>query len=420
MSNQKLKSLRGFQDFLPDDLKYITLIEKIIKDTVHQNGLSEIRTPIVENAEIFFKTIGETSDIINKEMYIFNDKNQESICLRPEGTAAIVRSVLQHNLIYDRGIKKRKFWYYGPMFRYERPQKGRYRQFHQFGVEFFGFNDMSSDVELIQIVNSIFTKLQINNSVLHINSIGNASDRIKYGHLIKSFLEKYTKSLDETSLRTLERNPLRLLDSKDPHVKELLSSLPLLKDNLSHESQKKFNDFLELLDELKISYLYDNTIVRGLDYYNDTVFEWKCNELGSQDAICAGGRYDNLINSLNKIEMPASGIAIGIERILEIIKNKQIQVDVWSYPIISGADTSRKEFMSISQEIRSKHPSKSFFTTDYDASSSSQLKYAKKLNANTAIIIDSSSHKENEVIMKDFVDNSEKIIKINNLDDFLK
>ena len=244
--------------------------------------------------------------------------------VRPEGTSSIVRSVIENNLIYDRGIKKKKYWYYGPMFRYERPQKGRLRQFNQFGLEYFGFSGINSDIELIILINKLFNSLSIDNYQLHINSIGNQADRDKYGAEVKSIMSDNISLLTDGEKATLENNPLRLLDSKNVKIKNILSSLPPLCDSLNEYSHKRFDSVTKLLDQLKITYTLDNTIVRGLDYYNDTVMEWKTDKLGSQDAICAGGRYDHLIQSNYSIDVPAVGVAVGVERLVELLKINQI------------------------------------------------------------------------------------------------
>ncbi len=403
MSKKIIKSLRGFQDILPTEVGYFKFIEDTIRDIVDSYGVSELRVPLLESADVFDRSLGDDTDIINKEMYVFSDKNNEKICLRPEGTSSIVRCVLENNLVYDRGIKKRKFWYYGPMFRYEKPQKGRYRQFTQFGLEFFGYPDVDSEIEIILIVNKILKKLKINKVTLNVNSIGNIEDRKKYCRLIKSTMTKFKSELTEVAMRTLDKNPIRLLDSKDDQVKSILNELPPIVDFVCKDSKSRFDDFLRVLNEVEVDYVIDNTIVRGLDYYNDTVFEWKSKSLGSQDAICAGGRYDNLIQSLHTYDVPAVGVAFGVERIVELIKLEHKLSVPRTYPIVKHDDGDIPNFLLTSEQIRNEYPSVSFFNTDPSASFSSQIKYSKKLNDKLAIIINN-----NQILIKNH-DNEELV-----------
>ena len=414
MSNKHTTSLRGFKDILPEDLQYYDLIEKILKNITYSYSIDELRTPILESTNVFDKSLGSLTDIVTKEMYVFYDKNDESVCLRPEGTSSIVRSVIEHNLIYDRGIKKRKYWYYGPMFRYERPQKGRLRQFNQFGLEYFGFSGISSDIELIVLINKLFTTLEIDNYQLHINSIGNQVDRDRYGMLIKSMMNDNLSILTDGEKVTLEKNPLRLLDSKNIQIKDVLSSLPALCETLNENSQKRFNSVTKLLDQLEINYVVDNNIVRGLDYYNDTVMEWKTDKLGSQDAICAGGRYDGLIQSNYSIDMPAVGVALGIERLVELLKLNQLPSNQTKYAILNDNSEHLQSFIKMSELIRSTYPKYSFMSTDPESSLSSQIKYAKKLNDKLAIIINN-----NQLKVHNFKDNSQVDIGISELNKYL-
>ncbi len=414
MSIKHTTSLRGFKDILPEDLHYYYLIEKALKNITHSYSINELRTPILESANVFNKSLGSLTDIVTKEMYVFSDKNEESICLRPEGTSSIVRSVIEHNLIYDRGIKKRKYWYYGPMFRYERPQKGRLRQFNQFGLEYFGFSGISSEIELIILINKLFTFLKIDNCQLHINSIGNQVDRDRYGIEIKSIMNDNLSILTDNEKVTLEKNPLRLLDSKNIRIKDALSSLPPLCESLNEESQKRFDSVTKLLNQLEINHIVDNNIVRGLDYYNDTVMEWKTDKLGSQDAICAGGRYDYLIQSNYSIDMPAVGVALGVERLVELLKVNQISSNEIKYAILNDSSEHINLFMKMSELIRNTYPKHSFMNADPESSVSSQIKYAKKLNDKLAIIINN-----NQIKLHNFEDNSQIDIDISQLNNYL-
>lgn len=414
MSNKHTTSLRGFKDVLPEELYYYHLIEDVFKKITNSYSINELRTPLLESTTIFDKSLGSQTDIVTKEMYVFRDKNGESVCLRPEGTSSIVRSVIQNNLVYDRGIKKRKYWYYGPMFRYERPQKGRLRQFNQFGLEYFGYPGISSDIELIILINKIFTALKIDDCQLHINSIGNQVDRARYSSEIKSIMSRNTSILTDGEKVTLENNPLRLLDSKNSQIKDILSSLPVLYKSLNEKSQKRFDSIIKLLDQLNINYILDNTIVRGLDYYNDTVMEWKTDKLGSQDAICAGGRYDQLIQSNYSIDVPAVGVAVGVERLVEMLKINQASSEKTVYAIVNNSGGDMNLFIEKSELIRVSYPQHSFMNTDPEGSISSQIKYAKKLNDKLAIIINN-----NQIKLHNFKDNNEVEISIPELEKYL-
>lgn len=414
MSKKHTTSLRGFKDILPEDLHHYYSIEKVLKNITNSYSINELRTPILESTNVFDKSLGSQTDIVTKEMYVFNDKNSESVCLRPEGTSSIVRSAIENNLIYDRGIKKRKYWYYGPMFRYERPQKGRLRQFNQFGLEYFGFSGISSEIELIVLINKLFTTLEIDYYQLHINSIGNQVDRDLYGSKIKSIMSDNVSILTDTEKYTLENNPLRLLDSKNAKIKNALSSMPALYESLNDESKKRFDSVIQLLDQLDINYIIDNSIVRGLDYYNDTVMEWKTDKLGSQDAICAGGRYDQLIQSNYSIDMPAVGVALGVERLVELLKITQTSSNQVKYAILNDSSENINLFIKMSELIRNTYPDHSFMNTDPEGSISSQIKYAKKLNDKQAIIINN-----NRIKLHNFKDNSQVDVDISELKKYL-
>ena len=414
MNNKYARSLRGFKDILPEDLRYYYLIENTLKNITNSYSINELRTPLLESTSVFDKSLGSQTDIVTKEMYTFSDKNGDSVCLRPEGTSSIVRSVIENNLIYDRGIKKRKYWYYGPMFRYERPQKGRLRQFNQFGLEYFGFSGISSDIELIILINKLFKALKINDYKLHINSIGNQTDRDRYGAEVKSIISDNISLLTDGEKATLENNPLRLLDSKNMQIKDILSSLPALYEYINDNSHKRFDAVTKLLDKLKIDYTLDNAIVRGLDYYNDTVMEWKTDKLGSQDAICAGGRYDQLIQSNYSIDIPAVGVAVGVERLVELLKTNQYSSNETTYAIVNDCNENMNLFIEMSESIRSAYPSHSFMNTDSESSMSSQIKYAKKLNDKLAIIINN-----NQIKLFNFKDNNQIVINISDLKKYL-
>ena len=416
MTKNTIQSIKGFKDILPDEVKYYDYIENIVKFATNQHSVSEIRVPIIEKSELFNRSIGNETDIVNKEMYDFIDKNGDSICLRPEGTVSIVRCALEHNLIYDRGIKKQKFWYYGPMFRHEKPQRGRFRQFNQFGIEYFGFNNTDSDVEVIFLGNLIFDRLKISDGLtLHINSLGTKEDRLNYKQTINKHIDKNIEKLDDNQKKTLRNNPLRLLDSKSENIIEILQGIPPLYDILSTESKSRYDLLLKKLDDMKIQYIHDNTIVRGLDYYNDTVFEWRHELLGSHAAICAGGRYDNLVEELNETSVPAIGFAMGIERIVEILKQDKefISNHVGIIPIINTSSEKSTYCALQSHFLRETFPHKRFFNTDSTSSLSSQLKHAMKINSNFIILIKDENIKDSSFTIKTSVNkmNDEVITK---------
>ena len=402
MKTKTIQSIKGFKDILPSEVKYYKFVETIVSEVAHQYAINELRLPLVERSELFFKSIGDSTDIVNKEMYDFIDKNGESICLRPEGTASIVRAVIEHNLVYDRGLKKKKYMYYGPMFRHEKPQKGRYRQFNQFGVEYFGYTDTNSDLELIILGNNIFERLGLDSYNLHINSLGNAMDKKKYSDIIVQYFEPIKDTLDEYQLNTLVNNPLRLLDSKKDNIKNILNDLPTMRDTLSDQSRLRFETLLKKLDNIGVTYSIDNSIVRGLDYYNDTVFEWRNNSLGSQNAICAGGRYDSLVKNTGGENVPAIGFAIGIERIIELIKSQNIKCydEKPTIPIMSTLSETETYCIEIASILRKKYPNTRFLTTDSSASLSSQTKNALKINDCFIILLTDNNKKDKSITVK--------------------
>ena len=389
MSN-KINSIKGFQDILPEDSLLYKDIEKKLLLLTKSFGIKEVRTPILERSELFNRSIGDSTDIVNKEMYSFEDKNGDNVCLRPEGTAGILRSMIQHNMIYDRGIKKQKIWYYGPMFRHEKPQRGRYRQFTQFGIEYFGYNDTNSEIELIMIMNAFFKSLDLKNIKFHINSLGSLADRNSYKEIIKNHISNKLESFDESIQSTFNKNPLRLLDNKNKDIIKLCADLPKLLENINTDSKNTFNDFVKKLEDLEIEYIIDNSIVRGLDYYNDLVFEWKADQLGSQNAVCAGGRYDNLVSELGDINVPAIGLAMGVERIIELLKSEKYQNNQLVLPFVDEHGGNNINFIKITNKIRETYKNLNFFNTDTSSSFKSQLKYANRINSDIAILIDSS------------------------------
>ena len=314
----KIQSIRGMNDLLPGEIELWQQIEQVIREVSELYGYNEIRLPLLERTELFKRSIGEATDIVEKEMYTFLDNNDESMTLRPEATASCVRAGIEHGMFHNNRVR---LWYMGPMFRYERPQKGRYRQFHQYGIEAFGWPGPDIDAEIISVGNTLWKKLGIDQfATLQINSLGTPESRNVYRQELVSYFKNNHDALDEDSRRRLSTNPLRILDSKNPDMQELIQSAPVLTDYLSSESTEHFDRLQRLLKDLGIDFEINHRLVRGLDYYTGTVFEWVTDKLGAQNAICAGGRYDGLVEQLGGREVPGAGFAMGLERLIEIVR----------------------------------------------------------------------------------------------------
>ncbi|WP_124950839.1 histidine--tRNA ligase [Sulfuriferula thiophila] len=317
MSNT-IQAIRGMNDILPEQTPRWQQFEAIVHDWLKAYGYREIRTPIVEQTSLFKRAIGEVTDIVEKEMYSFEDAlNGEQLSLRPEGTAACVRAVIQHNLLYN---APQRLWYAGPMFRHERPQKGRYRQFHQIGVESLGYADADMDAEHIIMTADLWRRLGLSNITLEINTLGDAAARNRHRSRLISYLEAHIEQLDEDAKRRLHTNPLRILDTKNPAMQELVDAAPRLYDDLDENALAHFEAVQTILRAHNIEYRINPRLVRGLDYYNYTVFEWVTDQLGTQGTVCAGGRYDSLIEQIGGKSAPACGYAMGIERLLALIE----------------------------------------------------------------------------------------------------
>ena len=382
---KKIQAIRGMNDLLPSNSEVWSEIDKTISELLLSYGYKYCRPPIVESTETFSRAIGEVTDIVEKEMYTWKDTSGDSLTLRPEGTAGVVRMMIEHNLPRE-GIQK--VFYDGPMFRHERPQKGRYRQFHQVGAEVFGASDAKIDAELISITHSLWKKLGIDVR-LEINSLGSSESRSSYKELLQKFLNKNQSRLDEDSLRRLNRNPLRILDSKNQEMAGLIAEAPKMVDHLDEESKLHFSILKNYLDSLGINYKVNPKLVRGLDYYNKTVFEWVSNDLGSQGTICGGGRYDGLVEKMGGNSTPAIGFAIGIERIALLIndlKNRIAKNKPHIYFIVLG-EKSQIESMRLSKKIIEALPSLIISNDISMGSIKSQMKKADKSNADFALIL---------------------------------
>jgi histidyl-tRNA synthetase len=395
-----IQAIRGMHDVLPDQAPLWQYAELIIRDVLGAYGYSEIRLPIVEKTELFKRSIGEVTDIVEKEMYTFEDRNGDSLTLRPEGTAGCLRACLEHGLLHN---QVHRLWYYGPMYRHERPQKGRYRQFFQLGVEAYGMAGPDIDVELILMIDRLWKKLGIRDKVtLQLNSLGTIAERVVYREKLVSYLQGHLDLLDEDSLRRLNTNPLRILDTKNPAMKEVVANAPELMDYLGDDSRNHFNTLTATLDDLGIAYQLNSRLVRGLDYYGKTVFEWVTDELGAQGTVCAGGRYDSLIEQLGGKANHAVGFAMGMERLLalmETLDNVPVARPVDVYMIRVG-EKAEKEGLRFAEVIRNEIPGLKLQINCGGGSFKSQFKKADKIGAEYAIILGDDEVSRGEVAIK--------------------
>lgn len=421
--NKKINSIRGMHDYFSEDLDIWHKLEKVFKQVLNSYSYEEIRLPILEKTEIFQRAIGDVTDIIEKEMYSFHDKKGNNLTLRPEGTVGCVRAIIQNNLLCK---KKLKFWYLGPMFRYERPQKGRYRQFYQLGAEVFGLNTTDIDLEIILLTNRLWKILGINfHLILEVNSIGSQLDRIKYQKELVLFLEKNKSFLDEESKQRLYSNPFRILDSKNLNIQHILNKAPLLSNYINKKSLNQFNNLCHMINLYGIKYKYNPNLIRGLDYYNDTVFEWKTDRLGSQNTICAGGRYNSLVEELGGIKTSAIGFAIGIERLILLIKSLNIfsikiaRINIY---IIFIGEENKIHAINLSEEIRDRYPELKTFVSFSNLSLSKKIKHAVESLSRIAILIGANEIKKKCYLIKEletkkefYLFKSELMLKINNI-----
>jgi len=384
---EAIQAIRGMHDILPEQSPYWQWLESRARQVLSAYGYQEIRLPIVEKTELFKRSIGEVTDIVEKEMYTFDDRNGDSLTLRPEGTAGCLRACLEHGLLHN---QTHRLWYYGPMFRHERPQKGRYRQFYQLGVETYGMPGPDIDAEIIALTDRLWKLLGIRAKVrLQINSLGTSEERLVYRCKLVEFFREHIGLLDDDSLRRLETNPLRILDSKNPDMQTMLQNAPVLLAHLGEDSLAHFNHLKSILDDLGIEYQLNTRLVRGLDYYGKTVFEWVTDELGSQGTICAGGRYDGLIEQLGGKANHAVGFAMGMERILALVEQLDdvfIEPGVDVYMIRVGSSAEQAGAI-LAEQIRNQIPGLKLQVNCGGGSFKSQFKKADKSGAALAIII---------------------------------
>jgi len=400
---KNIQAIRGMNDYLPADTRVWQKIEATLKNILQGYGFSEIRTPIVEQTPLFRRAIGEVTDVVEKEMYTFNDRNEESLTLRPENTAGCVRAGIEHGLLYN---QEQRLWYLGPMFRYERPQKGRYRQFHQLGAEVFGLAGPDIDAEVILMTARWWKALGISEHVtLELNSIGSLEARANYREALVAFLEQHKDKLDEDCKRRMYTNPLRVLDSKNQDVQTLLNDAPELFDYLDVESREHFDGLCKLLDNAGVKYRVNQRLVRGLDYYNRTVFEWVTTALGSQGTVCAGGRYDGLVEQLGGRGTPAVGFAMGMERMVLLVQevNPEFTADtsVADVYLASFGDNSQQAALLVAEKVRDELPTLRLMTNHGGGNFKKQLARADKQGAKIALILGEDEINNSQVTLKD-------------------
>jgi histidyl-tRNA synthetase len=392
-----IQAIRGTRDILPDEVGHWQRIEAIACDLLNRAAYQEIRTPIFEQTALFERGIGEATDVVSKEMYSFKDRGDRALTLRPEGTAGVVRSFVEHGLQAQGGVQR--LWYLGPMFRYERPQAGRQRQFHQLGVEVLGSADFRADAEAIALATDILQNLGLKDLRIELNSIGNGDDRQNYREALVNYLTPFNADLDLDSQDRLIRNPLRILDSKDSKTQKILDDAPSILDYLSPESQQRFDRLQHLLSDLGISCNLNDRLVRGLDYYTHTVFEIQSDDLGAQATVCAGGRYDGLVAELGGSDTPGIGWAMGLERLVILLQQLQMvksaRVDFY---IVSKGDRAEAQALVVAQQLR-----RSGFMTDLDLSGSAfgkQFKRADRSGAAACLILGDAEAENGTVQLK--------------------
>lgn len=398
---KKIQAIRGMNDLLPADSPLWQYVEGVVTDILARYGYQEIRFPIVEATELFKRSIGEVTDIVEKEMYTFNDRNGDSLTLRPEGTACCVRACEENGLLYN---QTQRLWYMGPMFRHERPQKGRYRQFHQIGVETFGMQGPDIDAEVLLLSARILRELGVAPHVqLQINSLGSAEARANYKEALVAYLNNVQDQLDEDSKRRLGTNPLRILDSKDPTTQALLNNAPVLLDYLDEESRAHFDGLKQLLDAAGIVYQVNPRLVRGLDYYGKTAFEWVTDKLGAQSTVCAGGRYDGLVEQLGGKSTPAVGFGIGLERLVLLVQAAEVvpeKLDQQADVFLVAVGDVQSVAMQLAERIRDELPFIRLMVNCGGGNFKSQFKKADKSGSDIALVLGEDEARAGKLAVK--------------------
>ncbi len=384
--SERIQAIRGMNDILPAQSGAWQTLERVAAEVFQAYGYQQVRLPVAERSELFHRSIGEVTDIVEKEMYTFTDRGGDSMSLRPEGTAGAVRACIEHGLLYNQAPR---LWYTGPMFRYERPQKGRYRQFHQLGVELFGQPGPDVDAELIMMSARLWRRLGVNSVRLQVNSLGTPDARRRYRALLVEYFNAHYDRLDEDSRRRLHGNPLRILDSKSPEMQTLIAGAPALTDHLDNESGEHLHQMLALLDAGGVEYTINPRLVRGLDYYTRTVFEWVTDRLGAQDAVCAGGRYDGLVAQLGGRPTPGVGFAIGMERLIALMQEDGAPLDDTApqvYLAHMGGECEQAALI-LAERLRDTLPALRVLTHAGGGGFKAQLKRADRSGARFALIL---------------------------------
>ncbi len=417
---KKIQAVRGMHDILPDETPLWQFLEDTVRRVFQSYAYREIRMPILEMTELFKRSIGEITDIVEKEMYSFVDHNGDSLTLRPEGTAGCVRACMENGLLHN---QIQRLWYQGPMFRHERPQKGRYRQFQQIGLEAYGMSGPDIDLEVILVTVRLWRELGIPGLELQINTLGMPDERKVYRARLVEYFQEHRDQLDEDSRRRLNSNPLRILDSKNPEMMELISAAPSLMDDLGEESRAHFSAITEGLDAAGIDYVINTRLVRGLDYYSRTVFEWVTDLLGAQGTVCAGGRYDGLVQQLGGRPTPAVGFAMGVDRlvaVLETLSQARVSTVPHAYLVLAG-EKARQAGLILAERLRSEVPGLRLQCNCGGGSFKSQFKRADRSGAAVALILGDDELENQHVGVKWLRQDREQVsVNHDELAEFLK
>jgi histidyl-tRNA synthetase len=405
---KNIQAIRGMHDLLPEQSPRWQFFESRVRDVLARYGYQEMRMPIVESTDLFKRSIGEVTDIVEKEMYTFDDRNGDSLTLRPEGTAGCVRAALEHGLLHN---QTQRVWYQGPMFRHERPQKGRYRQFHQIGVETFGMGGPDIDAELILMSARLWQELGIPGLELQLNTLGSSEERARYREELVAYFSAHPDRLDEDSRRRLHSNPLRILDSKNPDMAELIAAAPTLDAYLGEESGEHFAAICRVLDQAGVAYVVNPRLVRGLDYYSRTVFEWVTDLLGAQGTVCAGGRFDGLVEQLGGRATPAAGFAMGVERLVAILEELDcapLPPRVDAYLVLVG-EQAQLAGLVLAEQLREQVPGLRLLTHCGGGSFKSQFKKADRSEARLALILGDDELASGRIGIKYLRENEEQV-----------
>ncbi len=416
--SEAIQAIRGMNDILPEQTPYWQAIESICRKLAFRYAYREIRFPLIEKTALFSRSIGDATDIVEKEMYTFIDRNGDSLSLRPEGTAGCVRAGIQNSLFYN---QVQRLWYLGPMFRHERPQKGRYRQFHHFGIEAYGMSGPAIDAEVILLSYRLLQELGIaSQTVLQMNCLAAEASRQLYRQRLVAFYQQHYDLLDEDSQRRLVTNPLRILDSKNPIIIDLNRAAPNILEHLDPPSQHHFDGLRRLLDDLQVPYTVNPHLVRGLDYYELTVFEWVTQELGAQGTVCAGGRYNRLVEDLGGRPTPAIGFACGLERLALLLAERETKREVPDIFLALMGEAAVARGLALAEELRRAAPNYQIVTHLAGGGLKSQLKSADKMGAIHVVIIGEEELKAGQVLLKNLVSGVQQPLSFNALIDYFK